>query len=131
MRQQTKLFAPRQHLRTEAGGDAKQPNANGDGLQPVGDGKAAVKNLQRAGANVLRGGEFEQPLRRLLGCVRRGQRCDGALQRCPVCPSTRPQPQVVGAVVAAQADVVGAVHHHRAALAGIVTPYTCYKKRSC
>jgi hypothetical protein len=38
--QQAKLLAPRQHLGAEAGGNAEQPDADGHGLQPVGDGES-------------------------------------------------------------------------------------------
>ena len=44
--QQAKFLAPRQYLGAEAGGNAEQANGNGHGLQPVGDGKAAVKDAQ-------------------------------------------------------------------------------------
>ena len=60
-----------------------------------------------------------------------GQALDGLAQRGAVGAGLGPQGQVGGARVAGQALVVGLVQRHGAALAGIVAPHACYKKRSC
>eukprot|EP01034_Spumella_vulgaris_P041652 gene41653-51606_t len=46
--EQAEFFAAGQHLGAEAGGHAEEADADGYGLQPVGDGEAAVKDLQLA-----------------------------------------------------------------------------------
>ena len=60
MCEQSKLLAARQHLCTEAGGHAKQANRNRHALQPVGHGKAAVKNFERCTANLAGRRKFDQ-----------------------------------------------------------------------
>ena len=53
VREQPELFTARQHLRAEARRHTEKTDRNRHALQPVGHGKAAVKNTQRGGANLV------------------------------------------------------------------------------
>ena len=121
VRQQAKLLAPRQHLRAETGRHAEQTNRNRHALQPVGHGKAAVKNLQRRGANLADRRHLQQrAAARRLGI---GQPAQGLLHVGVRHLAVQPQRYVVDAPVAAQALEVALRHGNRAKLAGIVAPH--------
>ena len=124
MGQQTELLAPRQHLRAKAGGHAKQANANGHRLQPVGHGKAAVEDAHRDGANLRARSHLD--CRRL--ALRLHQLDQGLLQRWRILAWRKPQSQVVDAGVAADALVVTLIDHDGAELARVVAPDARHKK---
>ena len=121
MHQQAKLLAPGQHLRTKTGRHPKQANRNRHTLQPVGHGKAAVKNFQRDGAYLAGRCKFNQAagtrqavgLRayRLLNLTADRARC-------------QPQPQIVDTPVTREAFKVLLVHGDGSKLSGVVAPDT-------
>ena len=62
MAEHAEFAGPGKGLRRKAGGDADQPDDDGDRLQRIGHGKALVENRQRHGPHLARFGE--QSLRR-------------------------------------------------------------------
>ena len=128
MRQQPELFAPRQHLRAEVGGHAKQTNRNGDCLQPVGHGKAAVKDAQRVRADLAGRGQLDQVGAGALAGGKGGQLPDRRLHGVFIGPGRQPQRQVVDAPVTRQAHKISLVNGDGAELAGVVAPHAGHKK---
>ena len=125
VRQQAKLFAPRQHLRAEAGRHPKQANRDRHALQPVSHRKAAVKNSQGDGAYLAGGGKLQQAAR-TGHLVCRGPHSLLYLRAGRI--GFQPQRQVVDAGVTCQAFKVSFADDDSTKLAGIVAPDTCHIK---
>ena len=110
MGEQAELLAPRQHLGAEACRHPEQTDGDGHGLQPVGDGKAAVEDAQRALADGTGRDEFQPCCACLRGglcaSIGPGQRADRLLQLRQVGAIAGPQCQIAGTCVARQAQVV-------------------------